>query len=504
MNPTPTGTRACRQSTATLVVFATWFAACTAPPAPVNRHEPRAPNVVLILADDLGWGDLSCQDEHAVATPHLDRLAAQGVRFTDFYVAQPVCSASRAALLTGCYSNRVGIAGALAPSQSIGIADGETTIAELCRSRGYATAAFGKWHLGHLPAFLPVRHGFDEYLGIPYSNDMGLANRVRPERWPPLPWIEGETPIAYEPDQRGFTRTLTDGAIGFIERAHAASRPFFVYLAHPMPHTPIFASPAFAGSTGRGRYADVIAELDASVGAIVATLERLGLRDDTLVVFLSDNGPWLVFGDHAGSSGPLREGKGTTFEGGVRVPSIWSWPAALPLGAVRREPAMTIDVLPTIARLIGAEPPALPIDGADLGPLLRGEPDARAPHDALYFWYHQGDLEAMRAGRWKLHFPHAYRTMLGKEPGRDGVPGTYDESARIGLALFDLELDPGETHDLASTHGDLVRELSARADLMRARLGDRLTKTPGTEQRAPGRVAPAAEKRPAEPKKDHR
>ncbi|MCC6785809.1 MAG: sulfatase [Planctomycetes bacterium] len=477
-------------------------AACagTAPRRSADDARTR-PNLVVIYADDLGYGDLGCQGAPAGSTPNLDRLAAEGVRLSHFYSAQPVCSASRAALLTGCYPNRIGIAGALGPSQRIGIADDETTLAELCRAQGYATAAFGKWHLGHLPQFLPTRHGFDEYFGIPYSNDMGPANRVHPDRWPPLPLIEGETTIAHDPDQAGFTGEFTQRAIRFMRRAHAEARPFFVYLAQPMPHTPIAASAAFAGRSGRGLYADVILELDAAVGTLVHTLEELGIRDDTLLVFASDNGPWLSFGDHAGSSGGLREGKGTTFEGGVRVPCIWSWPARFPRGLVQDEPAMTIDVLPTLAALLRAPLPALPIDGASILPLLDGDPGARSPHEELFFWYHAGDLEAMRAGRWKLHFPHGYRTMQGREPGRDGLPGSYDDRARIGLALFDLTTDPGERHDLAAARPELVAELVARADRMRARLGDRLTKTDGRECRAPGRAPETSVETRSEPMK---
>ncbi len=463
--------------------------ACSVPPSTLARQ----PNVVIVFVDDMGYADLGCQGARGIATPHLDRLAADGVRFTDFYTAQPVCSASRAALLTGCYPNRIGIHGALGPSDRTGIADEETTLAELMKSRGYATAIFGKWHLGHHTRFLPTHHGFDEYFGIPYSNDMGPANRVHPERWPPLPMIEGDTTVAFDVDQSTFTRRFTERAVAFIERAHAARQPFFLYLPHPMPHTPLAVGEGFAGTSALGSYGDVIAELDWSVGQVTATLERLRLREDTLVIFASDNGPWLNFGDHAGSAHPLREGKGTTFEGGVRVPCIWSWPGQLPQGAVQSEPAMTIDVLPTLARVIGAALPPLRIDGRDIWPLVACEAGAQSPHEQYFFWYHANHLEAMRSGRWKLHFPHGYRSMAGRPAGQGGQPGEYDYGARIGLCLFDLAADPGETRDVAAEHPELVARLMQAADIMRAQLGDMLSQTPGTELREPGRAEAVSE-----------
>ncbi len=469
-------------------------------PSPAADAPPERPNVVIILADDLGWADIGTQGARGFATPHLDRLAAEGLRFTDFYAAQPVCSASRAALLTGCYPNRIGIAGALGPGARHGLAEGEVTLAELARSQGYATAAFGKWHLGHLEPFLPTRHGFDAFAGIPYSNDMWPLHpdlaalppdaEARQRAYPPLPFLEGEriaNPIVTAADQRRFTSDLTERAVAFID-AHARE-PFLLYLAHPMPHVPLHASEGFAGRTARGLFGDVVEELDASVGAVLDALARHGLQRRTLVIFTSDNGPWLSYGDHAGSAGPLREGKGTTFEGGVRVPCLMRWTGTIPAGRTCSEPLMTIDLLPTLARFLGAELPAHAIDGRDAGALLRGEPGARSPQEAYAFWYDGNELQALRSGRWKLHLPHGYRTLAGREPGAGGTPGAYDESARTGLALYDLERDIGETSDVAELHPDVVARLQSLAQAMRHDLGDGLTGVAATGAREPGRVA---------------
>ena len=312
----------------------------------------KTPNVVLVFADDLGYADLSCYGAKGYRTPNLDRLAAEGVKFTDFYVPQAVCSASRTALLTGCYPNRVGILGALGPKNRHGINDDETTLGEVFKSRGYATAIYGKWHLGHHPQFLPPRHGFDEYFGLPYSNDMWPKHPEAKHAFPDLPLIEGEKTIALNPDQSQLTTQYAEHAVSFIERHR--DQPFFVYLAHSMPHVPLFVSDKYQGRTERGLFGDVIEEVDWSVGQILATLEKLKLDEQTLVIFTSDNGPWLSYGDHAGSAEPLREGKGTSFDGGVREPCVMRWPGRIPPGAVCHEPAMTIDLLPTLAKLIGA------------------------------------------------------------------------------------------------------------------------------------------------------
>lgn len=456
--------------------LAAWGLACPAAAA------DRPPNIVLMFADDLAYADVGCYGAAGYATPHLDRLAAEGVKFTDFYVAQAVCSASRAALLTGCYPNRVGILGALGPSSRHGIHDRETTLAEVLKARGYATAIFGKWHLGHQRQFLPKQHGFDEYFGLPYSNDMWPRHPT--SKFPDLPLIDGDATIELNPDQAKLTTWYAEHAVKFIETHR--ERPFFLYVAHAMPHVPLHVSEKFQGRTPRGLFGDVIAEIDWSMGQILDALARLDLERQTLVIFTSDNGPWLSYGNHAGSAGPLREGKGTSFEGGVREPCLMRWPGRIPPGSVCREPAMTIDILPTLARLAGADVPAdPPIDGRDIWPLISGQPGATCPHEALYFYWGQA-LEAVRSGRWKLHFPHEYRT-LGGEPGRDGRPGPYVQ-ARIGLALFDLQADIGETRDVAAEHPDVVARLKALADAARDDLGDSLTKRQGQHVREAGRL----------------
>jgi arylsulfatase len=445
------------------------------------------PNVVVIFVDDMGYADTGPYGASAYTTPNLDRMAQEGVRFTNFYVSQPVCSASRAALLTGAYSNRIGIHGALGPSNTHGIHEDEVTLAELFKSKGYATALYGKWHLGHHPAFLPTRHGFDDFYGIPYSNDMWPYHPENPEAWGDLPTIEGETPVGYNTDQRRFTTDFTNRAVAFIERQAAQDTPFFVYLAHPMPHVPIFVSREREGHSGAGLYGDVIKEIDWSVEQVLETLQQAGVEQNTLVLFASDNGPWLSYGNHAGSAGPLREGKGTVFEGGVRVPFLARWPGVIPEGLDVSTPAMTIDVFPTMAELIQADLPDHPIDGHSIWPLMTGETD-ESPQDAYYFYYNQNELHAMRSGKWKLHFPHGYRTMNGQEPGTDGMPGRYDYSVETGLELYDLELDIAESQDVASQFPDVVDRLTRMADAKRAELGDALAGIEGTGQRAPGTI----------------
>ncbi|MAE28616.1 MAG: arylsulfatase [Planctomycetes bacterium] len=466
-------------------------------PAP-RPAEQRPPNIVLVYTDDQGWADIGSQGARGFATPNIDRLAQEGVRFTNFYVAQPVCSASRAALLTGCYPNRLGISGALGPGAKHGLHRDETTLAELCRGAGYATAMFGKWHLGHRLPFLPVHHGFDEFYGIPYSNDMWpwhpnyahFSDPVerRKRGYPDLPLFEGDKVVddsVDADDQRAFTRGFTERATDFI-RKHR-DEPFFLYLAHPMPHVPLFVDAANEGRTERGLYGDVIAEIDDSVGALLDTLAECGIDDNTLFIYASDNGPWLSYGDHGGSTGPLREGKGTTFEGGVRVPGLARFPGQIPAGLVCDEPLMTIDILPTVAGLIGAPLPERPIDGRNAWPLFQGEKGAHSPQEAYFFYYRVNDLEAMRSGKWKLHFPHGYRSMAGRELGSGGSPGKYDYSVRTGLELYDLEADIGERVNLAAEHPQVVERLTALADAMRAELGDNLTEAEGAGQRAPGR-----------------
>ncbi|MCC7014332.1 MAG: sulfatase [Planctomycetes bacterium] len=451
-----------------------------------DPRPPHPPNVILIVTDDQGWADLGCQGASSIATPRIDRLAREGLRMTDFYVAQPVCSASRASILTGCYANRVGISGALTPSSRHGLSSAETTLAELARGRGYATAAVGKWHLGHLPQFLPTQHGFDRWFGVPYSHDMWPFHPDGPKPWVDLPWMRGESVVAYNASPSELTRACSEEALAFVRECAATQQPFFLYLAHPLPHVPLGTAPRFAGTSSYGPYGDVIQELDFETGRLLDTLEELGLTRDTLVIFTSDNGPWTPYGDHAGSTGPLRESKGTTFEGGVRVPFIARWPGHIPAGRVSSAPAMTIDLLPTIARWIEAPLPELAIDGVDIGALLEGALDEPAPRP-LFFYYETNELQALRYGRWKLHFPHQHRFTDEMPRASGGQPAEYPVRG-IELALFDLARDIGERRDVALEHPLVVAQLRALADDMRARLGDSLTNTRGTENRAAGVV----------------
>jgi arylsulfatase A-like enzyme len=459
--------------------------ALSAVPAAAERPKTeRPPNFVIVFADDAGYGDFGCYGARDIETPNIDRMAREGVRFTDFYVAQAVCSASRTALLTGCYPNRVGILGALGPASKIGISDSEKTLAQVLKPRGYATAIYGKWHLGYQPQFLPTRHGFDDYHGLPYSNDMWPKHPTA--KFPDLPLIEGEKTIALNPDQTKLTTDYTARAVRFIEANK--DRPFFLYVPHTMPHVPLHVSDKFKGKSKHGLYGDVITEIDWSVGEILAALKKNGVDERTLVLFTSDNGPWLSYGDHAGSSGGLREGKGTTWEGGVREPCVARWPGQIPAGTVCREPAMTIDVLPTFAALAGAALPELPIDGRDIWPLMAGKPGAKSPHEAYFFWWGR-ELQAVRSGKWKLHLPHAYASMADKPGGTGGKPANYAQ-AKTDLALFDLGSDPAEKDDVAAKHPDVVARLTALADKARDDLGDTATKKQGKGVRQPGSVNP--------------
>jgi len=455
--------------------------ACITAAATGSVTAARLPNIVIIYCDDLGYRDVGCYGATGYFTPNIDRLAREGTRFTDFYVAQAVCSASRAALLTGCYPIRIGILGALGPRSKTGISSNEITLAELLRARGYATAIYGKWHLGDAPEFLPTRHGFDDYFGLPYSNDMWPMHPTAGTNYPPLPLFAGEKVVEVMPNQAQLTRRYTEHAVEFIH-AHR-EKPFFLYVPHNMPHVPLFASERFKGRTARGLFGDVLTEIDWSVGEILAALQRDGLEEQTLVMFASDNGPWLLYGEHSGSARPLREGKATSFDGGVRVPFIARWPGRIPRGRVCHEPAMTIDILPTVARLAGAPLPSHPIDGRDIWPLLAGERGARG-QDA-YFIYWERALQAVRSGPWKIHFNHAY--VHPEPPGRGGRPGRYVTN-NVGTSLFNLAADPRELHDVASRHPDVVARLKALADRARLELGDSATKQTGKGVRAPGRL----------------
>ena len=450
-----------------------------------------APNIVIIFTDDQGYADIGCYGAKNFDTPNLDRMAEEGVRFTNFYVSQAVCSASRASLLTGCYNGRVGIQGALMPRSNIGLHPDEETIASMLKKRGYATGIFGKWHLGHHREFLPLQHGFDEYFGLPYSNDMwpyhydGTPDEGAKGRYPPLPLLEGNEKVEEVTtlaDQARLTTRYTERAVAFIKK-HKHT-PFFLYLPHSMPHTPLGVSETYHGKSRQGLYGDVMMEIDWSVGMVLKTIDTCGLDEKTLVIFASDNGPWLSFGTHAGSAVPLREGKGTMWEGGARVPCIMRWPGRIPAGSTCNNIAATIDILPTIAAVTAAALPQKRIDGVNILPLIEGEPDVD-PRKSYYFFYGE-QLHAVRQGRWKLHLPHAYDSIAGGTVGEHGNPGHYHK-AQTGLALYDLATDPGETIDVIQAHPDVVSELELLAEVARADLGDSLTDRIGGGIRQPGR-----------------
>jgi len=448
------------------------------------------PNIVIIFTDDQGYADVGCFGAKGFTTPNLDRLAKEGRRFTNFHVAQAVCSASRAALLTGCYPNRIGIHGALSPRARHGINAEEVTLAEMLKAHGYATGMVGKWHLGHHPPFLPTRHGFDEYFGLPYSNDMWPYHpEAKPGTYPPLPLFENETIIntnVTAADQCQLTTWYTERAVKFIEKNKG--RPFFLYVAHSMPHVPLFVSDKFKGKSEQGLYGDVIMEIDWSVGEIMAALKKNKLDRNTLIIFGSDNGPWLSYGNHAGSAGPLREGKGTAWEGGVRTPWLMRWPGKIPAGSLCDTFLMTIDLLPSLAHVTGAPLPQHKIDGLNVWPLIAGERGARNPHDGYWLYYAQNELQAVTDGRWKLCLPHTYRTLGGRPGGRDGIPAKYEQRKIEAPELYDLKTDIGESRNLADKYPDIVRRLEAIAEAARAELGDTLTKRKGSGVRPAGMV----------------
>lgn len=452
------------------------------------------PNIVIIFMDDMGYADVGCFGAQGYQTPNIDKLAAGGRKFTNFHVAQPVCSASRTALLAGCYPNRLGMHGALGPSAKHGIHADEMTIAELVKQKNYATAAVGKWHLGSLPPFLPVKHGFDEYYGIPYSNDMWPYHpQAKKGSYPKLPMVENDRVVDEEitpEDQTHLTTDYTTRGVSFIEKNK--DKPFFLYLAHSMVHVPLFVSEKFKGKSGKGLFGDVMMEVDWSVGQIMDTLKKNGLEENTWVIFTSDNGPWLSYGDHAGSAGPLREGKGSCWEGGTRVTGIMKWPAKIPAGTTTDAMMMTIDILPTIAHVIDAKLPDHKIDGLNCWPIVAGEKGAVNPHDFYAFYYEQNQLQAISSGdgRWKLQLPHKYRSIAGvTKKAQNGIPVLYKQQTIEQPELYDLYTDLSESKNVASEHPEEVAKLQKHAQTIRAELGDSLMKQPtGSGSREPGRV----------------
>lgn len=477
--------------------FLTGVAVASIPFYSFAAEKPQHPNIVLILMDDMGYGDLSCYGATQYKTPNLDRMAAQGIRFTSFLSAQAVCSASRAGILTGCYPNRIGISGALMPDAKIGLNTSEETIAELLKKQNYKTGAIGKWHLGHLRKFLPLQQGFDEYLGLPYSNDMWPVNfdgkpaaeNSNKARYPVLPLIEGNEKIREIrtlDDQSQLTTIYTERAVRFI--TENKKNPFFLYLAHSMTHIPLAVSSKFKGKSEQGLFGDVMMEIDWSVGEIMKTLEKNGLDKNTLVIFTSDNGPWLNFGNHAGSTGGLREGKGNSFEGGQREPCLMRWPGHIAAGTICNKLASTIDILPTIAAITKTPLPERKIDGVNILPLLLNDGNAN-PRETFLYYYRKNSLEAVRKGTWKLVFAHPGRTYVGFKPGVDGFPGPTNENFKFEEGLYDLRRDPGERYDVKEYYPEVVAELKKIADEARLDLGDDIQNITGQNQREPGRAS---------------
>ena len=454
----------------------------------IHGQATNPPNIVLIYLDDMGYGDLTMTGATGYRTPNLDKMAREGMFFTHFYSPQAVCTASRAGLLTGNYPNRVGLSGALSHASKVGISDEEETIAEVLKKRGYATAVYGKWHLGFQDRFLPTRHGFDEFYGIPYSNDMWPHHPGGPDLFPDLPLYENEAIVnsAVSPeDQEQFTMAFTERTIDFIKRKKDG--PFFVYLPHPMPHVPLFVSDKFRGKSAQGLFGDVMMEIDWGVGQILKTLEENGLEENTLVIFTSDNGPWLNYGNHAGSTGGLREGKGTTFEGGQRVPCLMRWKGVIPEGTISHNLASAIDILPTLAAIADVPLPAHKIDGVSLLSLLKGDLDAN-PRESFYYYYGRNNLEAVRSGTWKLVFPHPGRTYEGFQPGSDGSAGQVNGNFPFPGGLYDLRRDPGERYDVSESYPEIVAALEEVAREAREDLGDDLQGVKGKNRRESGRV----------------
>lgn len=430
--------------------FARWLG--SAIPMAAIAQPATKPNLVILFADDLGYGDLGCYGHPTIRTPNLDRMAAEGIRFTQFYSGAPVCSPSRAALLTGRLPIRTGVTKVLFPYSTGGLPKTEITLAEALKPLGYKTACVGKWHLGHLPQYLPMKRGFDSYLGIPYSNDMSPKENAGAKKYgaPPLPLLRGDKPVETEPDQRQLTPRYTAEAMRFIQESAESRQPFFLYLPYTFPHVPLYASERFRGKSARGLYGDVVEELDWSVGEVLRAIRDAGIEDNTLVMFTSDNGPWLIQKEEGGSAGLLREGKGSTWDGGMREPFIARWPGRIPAGVVSQEYGTTMDLFPTCLALAGGKLPGNRVyDGADLsGVLLRNE----TGRDFLHFFYADTELRAVRKGRWKLH-------LVTQDAGVRGPRVEHNPPL-----LYDMATDPSEKYDVGDSHPEVVKELLAAID----------------------------------------
>ena len=462
-----------------LGVLAMLFLSCE------SNFEKGSPNIIFVLTDDLGFNDLSSYGSTIIHTPNLDKLASEGALLNSYYSPQAVCSASRASILTGSYPNRIGFSGALGPNSKKGINPNELLISEMLKDKGYKTAAYGKWHLGDNKKFLPTRHGFDDFYGILYSNDMWPFHAEYPDSYPDLMLYDKETPIKVLEDQSNLTKDLTTKSVEFIEKNK--NNPFFLYLAHPQPHVPLFASSDFKGKSKNGLYTDVIQEIDHSVGAIMKALKENDLEDNTIVVFTSDNGPWLSYGEHAGSTGIYKEGKGTTWEGGQRVPCIVWYPNEIKPNTVISAPLMGIDWLPTFASVTNSKLSENKIDGKNIWEVLINKTD-KSPHEALFFYYHVNSLHAVRYGDWKMYFPHRYRTLNGRKGRNDGSPIKYQYVNLEKMELYNLVEDPSETKNIFDQHPEIAKKIEKLADIKRDEIGDDLTKVKGTENRPVGMI----------------
>jgi len=413
-----------------------------------SAHAGRPPNFIIILADDLGYGDLGCYGSEKIDTPQLDRMASEGLRLTDFYATAPICTPTRASLMTGCYPSRVGLGTPLHTPDRIGLNPEEVTIAELLQSKGYATACIGKWHLGHQPDFYPTRHGFDYYYGTPLGHCFRTERMRKRGRYSDL-FLRNETRVPFPPDEQ-LTQELTAEALEWIKSNR--EQPFFLYLSHPMPHGPVAASEKFRGQSQGGVYGDAVETIDWSTGEILQTLRELQLDQDTIVVFTSDNGAddgnWGVPANWFGSNAPLRGKKQQAWEGGLRVPCIAWGPGHLPSQVVLRELTSVMDFLPTFSAMAGAKlPEDRVIDGKDIRSLLMGETNAQSPYDAFIYHARFGKRAGIRMGKWKLLV--------------DVDATTWHHQ---GSALYDLSADPGETSNLAKEHPEVVKRLRRRLD----------------------------------------
>jgi arylsulfatase A-like enzyme len=483
----------------TLVLVALQLLGGALAPSGMAQKEPgkeRRPNVIIINMDDMGYGDTEPYGMTGIPTPNFNRLAKEGIRCTHFNAGQPICTASRAALLTGCYPNRIGLSGVILPKDNYALNPKEETLASLLKKAGYTTGMYGKWHLGNRAPYFPVHFGFNQFLGIPYSHDVWPVDwdgytavtdpADRRSAFPLLPLLEGDKPIdtiRNLDDAAKLTTLFTERSVDFIKANKA--RPFFLYLAHPLPHVPLAVSNNFKGKSELGLFGDVILELDWSLGQILKVLDEEKLADNTILIVTSDNGPWTNFGDNAGSSGGFREGKQTTWEGGNRVPFFIRWPGKIEAGGVNSALFTNLDLLPTLAAATGASLPQNKIDGLNFLPLLRGQ-TTKGPREVFYYYFGVGsnNLEAVRYKHWKLVLPHKALTFTRDLHGTGGKPGAITR-VDVPLALYNLAHDPGEAYDVQKLYPEMVQHIMTYVEQAREELGDDLTNRKGKGLRPP-------------------